>query len=67
MKNQELLKQFKGSQTYRITAIVEGNPDFTTELKADNEWLARTRIMAIYPYPLAGAKVEYRVEIIRWD
>ena len=62
MNKEDLKKHFKGSQTFRITAIVKGNPDFTTELKADNEWLARTRIMAIYPYPLGGSDVNYRIE-----
>jgi hypothetical protein len=54
---------FEGQHTYRVTAIAEGNPDFTAVIKADNEWIARTRIMFLYPYPLGGRLVEYRVEV----
>ena len=64
---------------YRVTVKVDGTlpdipffegqignayPDFTCEVSACREGLAKTRAMSIYPHPLRGELVGYEVKKI---
>ena len=57
--------KLEGKNLYRVTARVEGKPDFTIELRADDEWKARTRVMVFYPYDLSGEFVAYDVTEVK--
>lgn len=46
---------------FNMKVIVKGKPDFSTIVEAENEWKARTRVMCVYPYHLAGDFVDYEV------
>jgi hypothetical protein len=50
-----------GAHRYRVLVQAEGNPDFTIELRADREGLAKTNAMVVYPHPLGGKQVTYHV------
>jgi hypothetical protein len=47
--------------TYIVTVKCEGNPDFTVEVKAADEWKARTSAMMVYPHKCGGKMVEYKI------
>jgi hypothetical protein len=49
---------------YKVTVIVEGNPDFKIEVEAKNEGKAQTTAMFSYPHKLMGQFVSYRVSTI---